>query len=62
LNLRIIQFNDNIPSTNVTITPKDSLQINNPNLILNLENGLYNIKKQFNDGTIEERIILKQND
>jgi len=39
----ITKFNDNIFNTNVTITPKDSTGINNPNLVNELPNGLYKI-------------------
>ena len=33
--------------TNTTIEVMDLLQINNPQLILDLENGLYKIDKQY---------------
>ncbi len=55
----IIRFNDGIFNSNVTITPKDSVGINNPVLINELDNGLYNIKKEYYDGTIEENVIYK---
>lgn len=56
----VTRFNDNVFNTNITITPKDSLEINNPNLINNLQQGLYKIEKVYLDGTIEEVVILKQ--
>ena len=40
---------------------QDSLQINNPNLIDNLQQGLYMIDKNFEDGSIQQTIILKEN-
>ncbi len=57
----IIKFNDNVLNTNVTITPQDSTSINNENLINNLQPGLYNIIEQFEDGDIQEKVILKEN-
>lgn len=56
----VTRFNDNIFNTNVTITPKDSLEINNPNLINDLQQGLYKIEKVLPDGTVEEIVIIKQ--
>ncbi|NRA92007.1 MAG: hypothetical protein HRU26_04875 [Psychroserpens sp.] len=58
---QIIKFNDNVLNTNVTITPQDSLAINNENLINNLNPGLYKIDKNYNDGTTKERVIFKEN-
>ncbi|AFL80374.1 hypothetical protein Aeqsu_0871 [Aequorivita sublithincola DSM 14238] len=46
---------------NVTITPKDSLGINNPTLINDLDPGLYNIKENYDDGAIKENVIFKEN-
>jgi len=57
----IIKFNDNVFNTNVTITPQDSTNINNENLINNLQPGLYNIIEQYNDGNTQETVILKEN-
>lgn len=57
----LIRFNDNIVNNNVTITPKDSTGINNPNLINELNPGLYNIRKDFIDGSSEENLIYKEN-
>ncbi len=57
----IIKFNDNVLNTNVTITPQDSLSINNENLIDDLDPGLYNVIKNSIDGTQEETLIQKQN-
>ncbi|MFT6138068.1 hypothetical protein [Patiriisocius sp. Uisw_017] len=42
--------------------PKDSLQINNPVLIDNLETGLYKIEKDFEDGSKTQVIIQKNNE
>ncbi|HAT66741.1 MAG TPA: hypothetical protein DCS66_19480 [Flavobacteriaceae bacterium] len=57
----LTQFNDGIINANVTIMSQDSLQINNPNLIDNLQQGLYMIDKNFEDGSIQQTIILKEN-
>jgi hypothetical protein len=57
----LIKFLDGVPNGNVTISPQDSLQINNPNYIQDLDSGLYNIQKSYNDGTSEENLILKGN-
>lgn len=57
----ILKFNDGIFNTNVTVTPKDSLGINNPQLINDLDAGLYNIIKHYNDGGTEETVIIKEN-
>ncbi|WP_299684368.1 hypothetical protein [uncultured Dokdonia sp.] len=58
---KIIKFNDGVPNNNYTITDKDSLQINQPTLIQDLENGLYLIQKEYDDGTQEQNMILKGN-
>ena len=57
----VIKFLDNVPNTNYTLTPKDSLGINEPTLIQDLENGLYLIEKNYNDGTQEQETIFKTN-
>jgi hypothetical protein len=57
----IITFNDGILNNNVTITPQDSSSINNPQLITNLQPGLYNVIKNFENGDAEETVILKEN-
>jgi len=61
-NGRVIKFEDNVPNANVTITQKDSLDINSPKLIEDLNPGLYNIEKNYNDGTSEETMIFKENE
>jgi len=48
-------------NTNVTITQKDSLGINNSNLISELEPGLYRIEKRYDDGATEDKVIFKEN-
>ena len=48
-------------NTNVTITAQDSTSINNQNLIENLENGLYKIDKNYEDGSSQETVIYKGN-
>jgi len=57
----VVKFNDNIFNNNVTITPQDSTQINNPNLVNELEPGLYNIIKTDVNGNNQETVILKEN-
>jgi len=57
----IIKFNDNVFNTNVTITPQDSTSINNPQLIDNLQPGLYNIIENYENGGTQETVILKEN-
>lgn len=57
----IIKFNDNVLNTNVTITSQDSTSINNTDLIQDLQPGLYNVIKNYNDGTQDENLIQKQN-
>jgi len=47
-------------NVNVTITAQDSTSINNQNLIENLENGLYKIDKNYEDGSTQETIIYKE--
>jgi len=49
-------------NANITVTPKDSLGILDPNLILDLETGLYLIETNFDDGTQDQQVILKEND
>ncbi|GER59031.1 hypothetical protein [Patiriisocius marinus] len=57
----VTKFNDNIINTNVTITTKDSLQINSDTMIDDLPQGLYKVEKIYNDGAIEQTVILKEN-
>jgi hypothetical protein len=57
----LIKFLDGTLNSNVSITIKDSLQINDPDFIQNLDPGLYNVQKIYNDGTSKETIILKGN-
>jgi hypothetical protein len=58
----VIQFNDNIFNNNITITPQDSTSINSPSLIDGLQPGLYKVEKVFNDGAIQETVIIKENE
>ncbi len=57
----VIKFNDNVLNTNVTITPQDSTGINNEALIDNLDPGLYNVIKNYENGNTQETLILKEN-
>lgn len=38
---------------------KDSDGINDPDLINGLEEGLYKIEKQYSDGVVDQKVILK---
>ena len=58
----VVKFNDNVFNNNVTITPQDSTSINNPNLINELQPGLYNIIKTDVNGNNQETVILKENE
>ena len=58
----ITKFHDGVINSNYTIYPIDSIQINDPDLIQNLDNGLYKIDKQYNDGSQEENLIIKNNE
>jgi len=57
----LIKFNDDVLNTNVTISEQDSTAINNEELINNLEPGLYNVIKNYQDGRTEETVIFKEN-
>ena len=57
----VVKFNDNIINTNVTVTPKDSTSINDEELIDDLQPGLYNIIKNFENGDTQESVIYKEN-
>ncbi|WP_339610748.1 hypothetical protein [uncultured Planktosalinus sp.] len=57
----VIKFNDNVFNANITVTPKDSTAINNPQLIENLDPGLYVIEKVYGDGAIQQDVIIKEN-
>ncbi len=52
-------FNDGIFNGNVTLMPKDSTGINNPNLIDELPSGLYVIDKIYSEGNTEQTVIQK---
>ena len=56
---KVIKFNDGIFNTNVTITPKDSTGITDPYLIQSLENGLYKLETNYENGVDEETVIYK---
>ncbi|WP_111843106.1 zinc metalloprotease [Aequorivita antarctica] len=57
----VTKFNDGVLNGNVTVTPKDSLGINNPTLIDELNPGLYKIEKTYLDGATDQDIIFKEN-
>jgi hypothetical protein len=56
----VLKFNDNVLNNNVTIIPQDSTSINSQNLINDLPSGLYKIEKTYNDGAVEETVIIKE--
>ncbi len=55
----VTRFNDGVFNTNVTITSKDSLGINDPNLIYDLTPGLYVIDKDYHDGSQAQQTVIK---
>jgi len=57
----VTRFNDGVFNANVTITPKDSMGINDQHLIQNLQNGLYTIDKTYDDGSTQQTVIQKGN-
>jgi hypothetical protein len=57
----VTKFNDGVLNTNVTVIPQDSTSINNPQLIQNLQPGLYKIDKVYNSGAVDQTVILKNN-
>jgi len=58
-NGEVIEFEDGIINENIIIHPKNQTEINDENLIQNLDNGLYIIKKNYDDGTQEQRTVHK---
>lgn len=56
---KIIKFQDNIPNENYLITDQDSTAINNPTLIDELDDRLYIIRKEYNNGSHEQETLLK---
>ena len=59
---RVVRFNDGVFNNNVTIQEKDSLGINKESLVQELIPGLYTIDKQYQDGNVEQEVILKENE
>lgn len=57
----VTRFNDGVYNYNTTATEKNANEINDPNLINDLSPGLYIIRKDKPDGSIEEQPILKEN-
>jgi hypothetical protein len=56
---KVIKFNDGIFNANVTITPKDSTGITDPNLIQSLDTGLYKLETNYVNGVDEQTVIYK---
>ena len=57
----VTKFNDGVLNANITVTPKDSLGINSPTLVDELNSGLYKIEKNYLDGATDQDIIFKEN-
>lgn len=57
----MVKFNDNVFNNNVTVSPQDSMSINNTTLIDDLEPGLYNVIKNYENGETQENVIYKEN-
>ena len=57
----VIKFRDGVFNTNVDISPQDSTAINNAQLVNDLPQGLYKIEKNYNDGTVDQTVIIKNN-
>ena len=56
----VTRFHDGVVNANYTTTTKDSLQINDPQLVPQLPQGLYLIEKNFEDGSTEDTMLYKQ--
>lgn len=56
------QFNDGVFNYNITIAQLDSAAVNNPQFIDQLDPGLYRIEKTHQDGSVEDNVILKENE
>lgn len=54
-------FNDGVINANVTVMPKDSLGINSPTLVEDLNPGLYKVEMNYDDGATQQTVIFKQN-
>lgn len=59
-NSSVTLFNDGVINANVTVTPKDSLGINDPYLVDELDPGLYKIEMNYEEGATQQTMILKQ--
>lgn len=57
----VIHFIDGVPNGNYTITHQDSTAINSPTLIDDLSPGLYNIQRNYPDGSTQQSMIQKEN-
>lgn len=53
-------FNDGVINANVTVTAKDSLGINSPTLVQDLNPGLYKIEMNYEEGATQQTVIFKQ--
>ncbi|MDC7996378.1 hypothetical protein [Altibacter sp. HG106] len=58
----VTRFNDGVFNSNVTVTPKDSVGINEPNLIYDLPSGLYVIDKYYDDGSENQTTLIKEDE
>lgn len=57
----IIKFKDNIPNNNIEVYYLDASEANSSTLIQSLPEGLYNITKEYTDGSCTDKTILKTN-
>lgn len=57
----VTKFNDGVFNANVTMTPRDSIAINDPNLVHELPDGLYAIDMAYPDGSNEQIVVQKGN-
>ncbi len=56
---KVIKFEDNTINNNISIEQKDAQEINDTNLVPNLQQGLYKIEKNYDDGSKKQDIIYK---
>lgn len=56
----IIKIDNYVSTRNYTIVTTDTENVENTNYIQNLENGVYVVRKVYENAYIEEQIISKQ--
>jgi len=55
----LVKFVGQLPNSSYSTLPISEEENENPNFIQNLDNGLYIIKKNYENGATEEEMILK---